>query len=458
MSSIKIVDLELSQPIEPLTGLDDYSDVWILLRLHGFPVGEAQVPVISNRIEPERLIDAAIAWAGWSILLHLLEDNVLNSASDSTSGLVDSLAATLTSVQTLQQQADPLQSLKENLRSGLKNSGDRPACQKYRLSKAKWFVTVAVCTRDNAEQLKECLDALEKLEYPDYEVIVVDNAPQSKAVSKLLDQRNSARIRYIVEPRLGSSWGRNRALQEARGDIIVFTEDNARPDPLWLLSLVTTLQNPGISMVLGLTYPFEKANQAQLESLSKFERSFERKVYSLKAPEFPTPPYQIFELGGRYNLAGWRGNFEDLQGFDVALGTDYIPASVTTADLLYRLITKGYNLAYDPTALVKVAYSSDYNEMRRQKQFESTGIFAFLTKCYINEPENRNKVLWYALKALWQEWFWPSRSKPLSKMNRNRVLSIKHLKATLIGPQYYRKALKKARELTAQYNQNGARS
>ena len=52
--------------------------------------------------------------------------------------------------------------------------------------------SVIICTRDRAERLDSCLTAVLRQDYPDFEVIVVDNAPASDAVADLVARRNAA--------------------------------------------------------------------------------------------------------------------------------------------------------------------------------------------------------------------------------------------------------------------------
>src|SRR6185503_20882790 len=85
-------------------------------------------------------------------------------------------------------------------------------------------VTVAVCTRDRVEDLARCLDALEAIRYPALDLLVVDNAPATRDAERLVAGR--PRVRYVREVRPGLDWARNRAIAEARGEIVAFTDDD----------------------------------------------------------------------------------------------------------------------------------------------------------------------------------------------------------------------------------------
>ncbi len=100
-----------------------------------------------------------------------------------------------------------------------------------------FVVTVAVCTRDRVTDLALCLDALIDFDYPALDLLVVDNAPDTDATARLVCHYHS-RVRYLCEPRPGLDWARNRAVHEARGDILAFTDDDAVVDRGWVTALV----------------------------------------------------------------------------------------------------------------------------------------------------------------------------------------------------------------------------
>ena len=95
---------------------------------------------------------------------------------------------------------------------------------------------MVVCTRDRPEQIKKCLGRLAGQQYPRYEVVVVDNAPTSDALRKVVEGQAGAgaAFRYCVEPRPGLSWARNAGIAAATSDIIAFLDDDDEPDEHWL--------------------------------------------------------------------------------------------------------------------------------------------------------------------------------------------------------------------------------
>jgi len=96
--------------------------------------------------------------------------------------------------------------------------------------------TVAVCTWNRSALLPVSLQSVAtQTGHVDYEVLVIDNASSDDtgAVVQALTS-TLPRLRYVFEPRLGLSHARNRALREARGDVVAFLDDDARAVPGWL--------------------------------------------------------------------------------------------------------------------------------------------------------------------------------------------------------------------------------
>jgi GT2 family glycosyltransferase len=94
-------------------------------------------------------------------------------------------------------------------------------------------VTVAVCTRNGARTIRRSMEGLQRLEYPNYEVVVVDDGSTDDTAT--IVRQFDARL--IIIPPQGLSVARNVALAAAEGEIIAFLDDDAWPDEHWLMYL-----------------------------------------------------------------------------------------------------------------------------------------------------------------------------------------------------------------------------
>ena len=94
-------------------------------------------------------------------------------------------------------------------------------------------ISVVVCSYNGSRTLRDCLEGLQRLQYPDFEVIVVDDGSKD-ATPEIARQY---RCRLIRTENRGLSSARNTGMEAATGEIVAYTDDDARPDPHWLYYL-----------------------------------------------------------------------------------------------------------------------------------------------------------------------------------------------------------------------------
>ena len=92
-------------------------------------------------------------------------------------------------------------------------------------------MSVIVCSYRGSATLVECLDFLANLDYPDLELLLVNDGSDQR-VSELVASYGG--IREIAIPHLGLSAARNVGAEEATGDIFVYTDDDCIVEPDWL--------------------------------------------------------------------------------------------------------------------------------------------------------------------------------------------------------------------------------
>jgi O-antigen biosynthesis protein len=103
-------------------------------------------------------------------------------------------------------------------------------------ARASWpRVSVVVCAYDAATTLEDCLGSLDRMTYPDYEVILVNDGSRDRTGDI---GRSHPRVRVIDIPNGGLSAARNVGLAEATGEIVAYTDADVRVDRDWLTFLV----------------------------------------------------------------------------------------------------------------------------------------------------------------------------------------------------------------------------
>lgn len=91
-------------------------------------------------------------------------------------------------------------------------------------------ISVVVCTYNGSRTIRECLEGLQTLDYPNYEVIVVDDGSTdgTKDIASEFD------FCLISTENRGLSNARNTGLERSTGEIVAYIDDDTRPDPQWL--------------------------------------------------------------------------------------------------------------------------------------------------------------------------------------------------------------------------------
>ena len=358
---IRLLEVELTEPLPAVSFDGHHRWLWVLGRLHTEPVGACLVPVALGGLAPDHL--GELLWREFGSAV---------SARLTAAGLPGPgplagpwLAADADSWPFLRRRAEVL--------------ADAP------------LISVVVCTRDRPQQLQTCLDHLDRQAYPRFEVIVVDNVPSGDETRELVGRRpGSVPYTYLVEPRAGASWARNTGIAAAAGEIIAFLDDDDEPDRYWLAGLASGFARSGdLGCVTGLIVPARLDTPAeflfeQLGGHSK-GRGFAGDMFSPSGPQDPLYPSPPFGTGA--NMAFRRETLAAIGGFDVALGPG-TPARAGEDTLAFTLtLLAGYSICYEPAALVRHHHRRDLAGLREQLHGYSIGLTAYYTALVRHRPD-----------------------------------------------------------------------
>ena len=112
-------------------------------------------------------------------------------------------------------------------------------------------ISVVVCSYNGAATIRDTLDGLLALAYPNYEVIIVDDG-STDATAAIAQPYG---FRLIRTENQGLSRARNTGMRAARGDIVAYIDDDAYPDPHWLTYLAATFMSTDHAGVGGPNLP-----------------------------------------------------------------------------------------------------------------------------------------------------------------------------------------------------------
>lgn len=205
-------------------------------------------------------------------------------------------------------------------------------------------LSVLICTRNRARSLDATLHRFFEQQFSedyDYEVIIIDNnsTDETKRVIERYVEKHPGIVSYHFEPQCGLTYARNTAIAAARGEIMVFTDDDILVDVNWLNEIHREFAtDPGLCMLGGrVLLASEKLQTISLQT-SDVRQTF---VY---------PDNGGFAMGA--NMAFRREVFDRVGLFDLRLGSGSFFLGADDTDMFYRALKAGYRLLYAPNVLV----------------------------------------------------------------------------------------------------------
>lgn len=305
-------------------------------------------------------------------------------------------------------------------------------------------VTVAVCTRDRAEDLRACLGWLRELRHPRLELLIVDNAPGTETTQRLADElaREDERIRYVRENRPGLACARNRALREARGELIAFTDDDVRVDPLWVKGIIRGFsRRADVTCVTGLvaSVRLERPTEQYFDRRVWWSSNCEHRIYTLTRRDADSRlyPYTAGAFGTGANFAFRSDSLRALGGFDESLGAGAPTAGGEDLDVFVRILRAGDAISYEPAALVWHEHRADQHSARAQMYGYGKGLSAYFCK-YLLSSSCRGELLHGALPVVCHLAALRARSKEAGEnAGVSRGLALAELRGLLVGPFAY---------------------
>ncbi|HYQ16284.1 MAG TPA: glycosyltransferase [Polyangiaceae bacterium] len=196
-------------------------------------------------------------------------------------------------------------------------------------------LTVAVCTRNRRDDLRECVASVLANPGDSFELLIVDQSDEPDA-SLEARARADARLRYHVAASRGLSRARNEVLELARGRIIAFTDDDCRVSAAWVRNIERYFEaHPEHAVVFGrVIAPAELHSKGYVATFEPQEETFVKR--------FPSP-IGTWGIGACMVLR--REAIAGLGGFDPALGAGApIPAG-EELDFTIRAIGAGLIMA-----------------------------------------------------------------------------------------------------------------
>jgi GT2 family glycosyltransferase len=260
-------------------------------------------------------------------------------------------------------------------------------------------ISVVVCTRDRPDNLAEALKGLICLDYPHFELLIVDNNPTSGLTPPVVDAIDTP-IRLVEAHGQGLAIARNVAVRNANADVIAFTDDDVVVDSQWLKNLARGFAlDDRVACVCGMVPSAELDTPAQsyFDRRVGWARNCEPQLFDLAYPPKHDRlfPFRVAQFGTGANFAVRRQVLINLGGFDEGMGIGSPSGGGEDIDIFVRVLLEGHQLVREPSAVVWHRHRRSADELELQIHNYGLGLGAWIAKL-ASQP----RTFWMAIRRL----------------------------------------------------------
>jgi len=192
-------------------------------------------------------------------------------------------------------------------------------------------ISVIVCSFNGSPTIRDTLNGLLRLDYPDFEVIVVNDGSTDSTQKIVSDYP----FKLIETENRGLSNARNTGIDAAAGEIVAFIDDDAYPDPQWLRYLALSFKKEKYAGVGGPNLPVPEDGWRS------------EAVSNAPGPNPVLLTDRVAEHIPGCNMAFNRATLKEIGGFDPVFRT-----AGDDVDLCWRIRENGSVIGYSPAAVV----------------------------------------------------------------------------------------------------------
>jgi GT2 family glycosyltransferase len=205
-------------------------------------------------------------------------------------------------------------------------------------------ITVCIPTRDRGSDITATLQSMERSQYDDFDVVVVDQSADDATERAVREAMGTlARLVYVRTASTGASRARNIGIAQARGPVVAFTDDDCEVSPDWLGTLVSLFAaHPRVGLICG------EVRAGPHDSERGFVPDFR-----VPRPTIVSSPWMKWRCRGISANMAIRLDVVRASGmFDESLGPGSAFFLAEDYDLTYRVLRAGYAVLASPDAVV----------------------------------------------------------------------------------------------------------
>lgn len=209
--------------------------------------------------------------------------------------------------------------------------------------------SIIIPTYNGAKRIRACLDALApQVAGRQVEILVVDDGSTDNTAEVV---RSYSDVRLISQVNAGPASARNRGAAEARGELLLFTDDDCVPMADWLEAMLAPFADNSVVGVKGIyrtRQPELAARFVQLEYEDKY-----RLMAALPSIDFIDT----------YSAGFVRERFLEMSGYD----TSFPVACAEDVELSFRMSARGWLMKFVPAAIVYHTHPNTFSSYLRKK-------------------------------------------------------------------------------------------
>lgn len=365
----QIMEVELSQPIAdlPIFYGQPQQRILVLVRFHSMPIGVMELDLKQVEHQEGAFTAECFAKEIWQELGEQINEHLVQ---------------------------DELPQITRLEVGGIRPTQE-PNCLKGRtrlLANAP-FVSIIVATHNRLETLVPCLDSLLAQEYPNFNIIVVDNAPSDNQTADYIRETygQSTRVQYVREDLPGLARAHNCGLSVTNAPFVAITDDDVIADQYWLAEMMRGFHlEDKVGCVTGMIFPAEIETEAQylIERSIGYAKGYTPRLFNLTQHRLAHPlyPYAAGTFGSGANMAFNVRILRSVGGFDDDLGAGSTGMGGDDLAAFFDIVSAGYTLVYQPSAIIYHRHHREYERLRKTLYGYGAGLTAYLTKTVMDRP------------------------------------------------------------------------
>ena len=243
-------------------------------------------------------------------------------------------------------------------------------------------VSIVICSRNRAQQLRRALDAVAQIRTRhEWEIVVVDNGSTDETPDVIAAARSTLPgLRSVVEPRRGSGAARDRGWRESRGRLVAMTDDDCYVTPDYVDNVLAAFADrPAAGCIGGRILLFDPSDAP----------------VTIDPRETPVrlEPKRFLPAGSLHsaNLSFLRTTLEKIGGVDPALGAG-TPFPCEDVDAIAAILWLGQEAWFDPRPTVHHHHGRKAADIPQLKRGYDRGRGAYYAKYLLRRDSRASYV------------------------------------------------------------------